>query len=201
MESNTPAVQGAGRTGKLRVLIAAGALLGAGVAATAAAYLDQATVNFAPAGATYDIAFADGDGTTQQGNPEPFELDVTDAPPINEIGSEPLHRTELTLRNAGTSESGTVTLHLTSLLPPPPPDDDGVQRDPFEVLLVSAWDTNGVLVADQVAAADLTMTLDAWPAGEDRTVVLQLAYQSDLGTPYYFGKDTRIGFHIEGVSS
>ncbi|MFF8816971.1 hypothetical protein ACF07D_03080 [Leucobacter sp. NPDC015123] len=188
------------RTGKVRVLIAAGALLGVGAAVTAAAYLDQATVKFSASGGTYDIAFADADGNTHQGNPEPYELDASDLPPINEVGSEPLHRTELVLRNAGTTDSGTLSLTLTSMLPQPPPDDDGVRRDPFDILLVTAWNTEGVRVADAIPVADLVMTLDAWPAGEDRTVALQFAYPSGLGTPYYFGKDTRIGFHVEGVS-
>ncbi len=183
------------------MLIAAGVLVGVGAAVTAAAYLDRATVQFSASGGVYDIAFSDDDGNTQQGNPTPFEVNVSNAEPINEIGREPLHRTNLVLRNAGTTDSGTVTLTLKTLLPPPAPDDDGQRRDPFDVLLVTAWGTDGVLAADAIAANDLEMTLDAWPAGEDRTIAFQFAYPANLGTPYYFGKDTRLGFVVEGVSS
>lgn len=183
------------------MLIAAGALIGVGAGVTAAAYLDRATVRFSASGGVYDIAFADGAGDTQQGNPSAYEIDGTQVDPINEIGRDPVHRTNLTLRNAGTTDSGTVSLALQTFLPPPPPDDDGIRRDPFDVLLVTAWGPDGELVADAVAAADLAMTLEAWPAGEDRTITFQFAYQANLGTPYYYGKDARIGFVVEGVSS
>ncbi|RKQ89381.1 hypothetical protein U746_1711 [Mycolicibacterium mucogenicum 261Sha1.1M5] len=191
----------AGRTGRLRLLIAAGALIGVGAAVTAAAYLDQATVRFSASGGVYDIAFADEGGGTQQGNPTPYEINVANADPINEIGSEPLHRTDLVLRNAGTTDSGSVTLTLKSLLPRPAPDDDGVRRDPFDVMLVTAWGPDGELVADAITAKDLVMTFEAWPAGEDRAIAFQFAYQANLGTPYYFGKDTKIGVVVDGVSS
>lgn len=184
----------------MRALIAGGALLGAGAAVTVAAYLDQAALEFTPVGGSYDIAYVDPEGNVQQGNPEPYEIDMVGAPPIAEIGAGAAESIELTLRNVGGTASGKVTLTLHSLLTGQPADDDGVVRDPFDVLLVSAWDSGGALVADAIAAASLTLELDDWQSGEDRSVTLQFAYQTDLGTPYYFGKDVRIGFTAEGVS-
>lgn len=185
----------------MRLWIAGGTLLGAGAAITVAAYLDQAAVNFTPVGGTYDIAFIDPGGEIQQGDPTPYEIDTTGLPPIGEIGSEPAQRVDLVLRNVGNLDSGSVTLTLQSLLPKPPPDGDGVVRDPFAVLLVSAWDTNGNLVADAIDPKLLAMQLESWPAGEDRKIALQFAYKRNLGTPYYFGKDVRIGVTVNGVSS
>lgn len=189
------------RWDRLRVLIAGGVMLGAGAAVTVAAYLDQAAVEFAPVGGSYDIAYVDPDGTLQQGNPEPYEIDMTDAPAIAEIGSGAGEPIDLTLRNAGDTDTGVVTFTLQSLLTGQPADDDGVLRDPFDVLLVSAWDPEGNLVADTVDAASLTLELDSWVGGEDRSVRLQFAYKADLGTPYYFGKNVRIGFIAQGVSA
>lgn len=183
------------------MLIAGGVLLGAGAAVTVAAYLDRAAVEFTPVGGSYDIAYVDADGTLHQGNPDPYEIDMTDAPAIAEVGSGLGEPIDLTLRNAGDTDTGVVTFTLQSLLTGQPADDDGVVRDPFDVLLVSAWDSDGNLIADTVEAASLKLDLDSWVSGEDRSLRLQFAYKSGLGTPYYFGKDVRIGFIAEGVSA
>ncbi|MBL3698754.1 hypothetical protein [Leucobacter luti] len=184
----------------VQVALASGAVLGVGASVTVAAYLDQAAISYSALGGTYDIAYADPDGNTQQGDVTPYELDVSQIPYIDEIGSAPSHRLDLVLRNAGTSDSGTVTLSLQSMLPAQPADGDGVVRDPFDVLVVSAWDADGNLLVDQADAATFGLALDSWAAGEDTVVSLELAYRTNLGTPYYFGKDVRVGFTAIGAA-
>lgn len=186
------------RWDRIRLWLAAGTLLGLGAAVTAAAYLDSANVSLTPVGGLYEIAYVDPDGNVQQGNPDPYEIDSMLNPPIDVIGSEGAGRLELVLRNTGNTDSGTVTVRLESRLTGQPADDDGIVRDPFDVLVVSAWNADGEQVADAVDPLDLALEIASWPAGEDRTVALQFAYPSELGTPYYFGKDVRIGFTATG---
>lgn len=196
-----PELRATSRWDRVRILIAGGTLLGVGAALTAAAYLDNASVEFSPVGGTYDIAYVDPDGTVHQGAPEPYEIDLQGSPPINEVGFAAADPLLLTLRNTGSTESGIVTLTLASLLAGQPADDDGVVRDPFDVLLVSVWNPDGVLVADLVDPAALSIDLDSWAPGTDRSVTLQFGYRADLGTPYYFGKDVRIGVTAQGTSA
>lgn len=185
--------------GRVRLVLAAGALCGLLVGTTAAAFSDHAEVPLSAVGGTYDLAFRAPDGSIVQGKPDVYEIDSTDAGPIRVAGSSNTWRVDLDVANAGTTAAGAVTLRLASLLATPPADGDGVVRDPFTVLLASIW-VDGEQVAASVPASEVTAAIADWPAGTVRSVTIELAYRTNLDTPFYYGKDVRVGFVVEGTA-
>ncbi|MEB4615576.1 hypothetical protein [Leucobacter sp. M11] len=188
------------RWDRIRIWLAGGSLLALGIGVTAAAYLDRATLALEPLRGLFDLAFIDERGEIQQGNPEVYEVSTAENGPVGEQGSDQAHRFEVQIQNVSQAPSGPVSLTAKTLLPPPPPDSDGVSRDPFTVLLVSVWDEDGTLLADGVAAAELALEFSGWLPGEGRTLRVELVYRSNLGTPYYYGKDLRFGLAFSGAA-
>ncbi|KXC06629.1 hypothetical protein [Microbacterium hominis] len=184
---------------RLLILLAGATTLGLLVGVSAAAFTDDAYGQLAPVGGHFDLAFEAPDGSIVQGNPEVYELDTTGLGPIRPVGAEDPQRIELRVRNNGTVPAGEVTLTMRSLLPTQPADADGVVRDPFTILIVSVW-VDGALVADAVPADSLTATIPDWSVGQTRTVVIQSSYPTGLGTPFYYGRDVRLGLLVTGTT-
>ncbi len=182
-----------------RALLAGGMVLGLLAGSTAAAFTDEAIVPMTAVGGLYDLAFQLEDGSINQGNPEAWEIDTTSAGPIRPAGVPDPWQIELMLANVGTTDAGTVTLTLESLLGTPAPDGDGVARDPFDVLLVSMWIDGSQVVAAEPASS-VSATVPDWASGAGRRIVIELTYPVDLDTPYYYGKDVRLGLSVSGIA-
>jgi hypothetical protein len=187
------------RRAGLKASLAAGILLTLGVGLTAAAYFDESTVNFS-VGGSFDIAYLDGLGTVHQGDPNVYEIDSTGLEPISQQGDDSTQVLELRVKNVGTADSGAVQIRVQSLLPTQVADADGIIRDPFNVLLMTvAVDSDTVLT--EVAATSVVIPLSNLRADEDRTISITLWYSTGLNTPFYSGKDVKLGFTMTGVCS
>ena len=203
------------RSGRARLLLASGALVACGIALTAAAFTDSATVAVELDGSKnhFDLVVAGYVGDRagawrpeakdwRQGNPGAYELSVSAfgsgmlAPGSSMSG-------RIAVRNDSPRLDGNLSLTIGDPLP------RGDERDPhtgrfvelFDQLIFSVSDESRVLI-DRVPAADLTTV--SWPepfaAGDVKVLDVTIEMSSGADNRWQLAS-TDVQFGFEAVSS
>ncbi|MFI2104604.1 hypothetical protein ACH436_15010 [Isoptericola sp. NPDC019693] len=188
--------------------LASAALLVLGVGVTSAGFTDQAEATLGAdgtLGGSYDIAFLDGDGELQQGDPDAWVVDTADlgVVPVIGQGEEPSFTVHAVTTTAAT---GPVVLTLVDPDPSARAADPGIAGDgaePFDVALFTVA-VDGEVVAQRLTAAEIAdagLTIASWERDMPRSITVAMALPAATGNPYYFGRAFQVGLVLEGMTS